>query len=96
MADFWLSLTPELQAALAGVLAGIVLYGLQRLWTDCPLLPLLGPDDTTRRKRLVAFVLAGAGALAIGWPDWQAMLTAFLAALMASQTAFTWAKPKQD
>ncbi len=95
MLELWTGLSPELQTTIIGVVAGALLYVVQRLWTDCPLLPLLGPDSTTQRKRVAAIILAAiAGVVAIGgdWSRWQEAVSVALGAFVASQGAFLLAK----
>ena len=93
MITFWNSLSPEMQTAVAGAFAGIVLYLFQRIWTNSPVLAWLGPDDSTRKKRLVAILLAGVAGIVGGQGDLQQTVIAFIAALGASQTTFLWTKP---
>ncbi len=95
MLDVWQSLSPEAQTAVAGILAGVVLYLLQKLWTGSPLLGWLGPDDSTRKKRLVAILLATVAGIIGGQGDLQKSIIAFIAALGASQTTFLWTKEKE-
>ena len=93
IAEMWSGLSPELMASLAGVIAGWIIYVLQKWWTECPLLPILGKNTSNARKRLAAIVLAVVAAGLTGNGDWQATVTALVAALGASQFAFLWTKP---
>jgi hypothetical protein len=62
MLDLWAQLSPELKTVACGTLAGVVLWAVQKWWTNCPLLGWLGPDSGTAKKRLTAVLLAvGAG-----------------------------------
>lgn len=93
MITVWNSLSPEMQTAVAGVFAGTVLYLFQRIWTNSPVLAWLGPDDSTRKKRLAAVLLAAVAGIIGGQGDLQQTVIAFIAALGASQTTFLWTKP---
>lgn len=86
---YWLGLDPTVQTALLGTLAGAVLWAVQRYWTDAPWLPLLGPDSTTQKKRIAAFLFALIPGVAIGLKtgNWQQAVAVALAALTAGQTA---------
>jgi hypothetical protein len=89
MIELWSSLDPQAQFAIAGVLAGAVLWLIQKYWTDCPVLGWLGPDSSTARKRLTAVILAAVSAAVAGQGDWQQTVAVFLAVFTASQTAHT-------
>lgn len=93
MLEVWQTLSPEAQIAVAGAFAGIVLYLFQRIWTNSPVLAWLGPDDSTRKKRLAAVLLAAVAGIIGGQGDLQQTVIAFIAALGASQTTFLWTKP---
>lgn len=93
MVEVWTSASPEMQTVIAGVFAGIIMYLLQRFWTSNPVIPWLGPDASTAKKRLAAILLAVVGALVVGHGDWQQIIMAFVGALGASQTVHSWAKP---
>ena len=95
MLDIWQSLSPEAQTAVAGVVAGVVLYLFQRFWTGSPVLGWLGTDYSTRKKRLVAILLAAVAGIVGGQGDLQKTVIAFIVALGASQTTFLWTKEKE-
>ena len=87
MLDLWSSLDPQAQFAIAGVLAGAVLWLVQKYWTACPFVGWLGPDSSTARKRLTAVILAAVGAVIAGQGDWQQTFAAFVTLFTASQAA---------
>jgi hypothetical protein len=91
MLELWAQLSPELKTVACGTLAGVILWAVQRYWTTCPLLPWLGPDSGTAKKRLTAALLAiGSGvgaAYAAGW-DLQVGIGAAIAAYTAGQATF--------
>ena len=95
MLEVWQTLSPEAQTAVASILAGVMLYLFQKFWTDSPVLALLGPDDSSRKKRLVAILLAAVAGIIGGQGDLQKTLIAFIVALGASQTTFLWTKEKE-
>jgi urease accessory protein UreF len=82
-------LAPEVVTAIAAVIGGALLYLLQRIWTNCPLLPWLEAQDSTGKKRIVALLLAAVAAWIGGQGDWQKALVLFLGAFTASQATFT-------
>ncbi len=86
---FWTGLDPTVQVSVLGIVAGALLWAVQRYWTDAPWLPLLGPDSTTRKKRLAALLFALIPGVAIGLKtgNWQQAIAVALAALTAGQTA---------
>lgn len=91
MLDLWECLTPELKTVVCGTLAGVVLWAVQKWWTNCPLIGWLGPDTSTARKRLTAVFLAlGAGVAAAyaAGGDVQVGIGAGIAAYTAGQAAF--------
>ena len=93
MQAFWTQLDPTAQTALLGLLAGVVLWGIQRFWTNCPALPYLGKTDSVRKKRLVAILaslLPGVFVYEKTGGNWQQAVAAAAPALLASQTAKLW------
>lgn len=91
MLELWAQLSPELKTVACGTLAGVVLWAVQKWWTNCPLLPLLGKDSSTARKRLTAVLLAiGAGVAAAyaAGGDVQVGIGAGIAAYTAGQATF--------
>ncbi|HOV50177.1 MAG TPA: hypothetical protein PLZ61_02430 [Candidatus Cryosericum sp.] len=89
--DLWNSLDPTLKVSVAASVAGVLLYLLQRYWTQCPIIPLIGPDDTTRKKRITAGLLsvaAGIGAAAADGGNFQTGIAAALTAYFSGQTTF--------
>ena len=87
MLELWQGLDPQAQFAIAGVVAGAVLWLVQKYWTACPLLGWLGKDSSTARKRLAAVILAAVSAAVAGQGDWQQTIAVFLTVFTASQAA---------
>ena len=85
----WIALDPTAQTAIMGALAGLLLWGVQRYWTACPWLPLLGPDSSTQKKRLAALLFACVPGVILGAKtgNWQQALAVTIPALLASQAA---------
>jgi hypothetical protein len=91
MLDLWAQLSPELKTVACGTLAGVVLWAVQKWWTNCPLLGWLGPDSGTAKKRLTAVLLAvgaGVGAAYTAGGDVQVGIGAAIAAYTAGQATF--------
>jgi len=88
---FWQALEPTVQVTMGGVIAGAVLYLVQRYWQRCPLLPLLGKDASTRRKRLAAMglaLMAGAGLGRATGASIGEMVAMAVMTFLSGQTAF--------
>ena len=96
MTDFWTTLEPATQTALASALVGIALWLLQRAWAACPWLPALSDASSPTRKKAVAVTLAFIAALVQAQGDWQRGLVAFIAALGASQASFALAPRMEE
>jgi hypothetical protein len=84
---------PELIGPIIAAIGGAGLYLLQRVWTQCPLLPWLSATDSTGRKRIVALLLAGLAAWLGAQGDWQKGVVLFIGAFTASQATFALTKP---
>ena len=87
MTDLLSQLDPTALVALAGAASGAALWAVQRYWTDCPWLPLLGKTDSKRKKRLAAILLACLPGLLAGLQsgNWQQAGAVALTALLGSQ-----------
>lgn len=82
---WWSGLDAQTQGAVAGLLAGAILWALQRVWTACPWLPG-GEDAAAWKQRLAAVVLAALAGLAQARGDVAAAWGPALVAFAGSQT----------
>ena len=83
----WNGMEPTLQLSLAGIVAGGILWGVQRVWTNVWWLPMLGPDDTARKKFGASLLAAALTAAAVYQKtgDWQTAVGVLLTAWTAGQ-----------
>ena len=90
---WWNTLDAASQAAIAGVVAGAILWLVQKVWTHCPWAPG-SPDSATWKQRAASVILAIMAGFAQAGGDLKAGIIAALAALGTSQTIHLWTKAK--
>ena len=97
MVDTWTALPTEAKAALCGVLAGVVLSLLQRLYTVSKL-PGLNVDSTTLRKRVVSVLATVIPAALVAYEtrNWQPVVTVAVVAWFSGQGTHAATKAKKS
>jgi len=96
---FWQALDPAVQVTVAGTIAGMLLYLLQKYWQNCPILGVLGKTDSTRKKRLTAILMAlgtGAGIGRAADASVETMLAIAFITFCAGQTTFLMAEKTEQ
>ena len=89
----WSQLGPDGQAAVIGLLAGVVMWALQAAYTISPL-PGLDPNTPNRRKRIIALlaVVVPAAIAAATTRDWTPVVVGAVLALASQQSSHRAAK----
>lgn len=87
------SLDPQTQSAVAGLIAGALLWALQGVWTRCPWLPG-SPETDTWKQRLAAVVLAVIAGLVQSHGDVTSAWGPAIAAFASSQAVHLLTKSK--